>query len=117
MRPMPDRMAQIPEPIPGGVFDGDSLRVMASGGLRHAFGMGEFERGEAGRITGLPERTARNVLGELVAQGLLVSDSPKGKVRAGFPVHALGSLLPNLYPAGDVDIAPLDIRGPRRRKR
>ena len=25
------------------------------------------------------------------------------KVRAGFPVHALGSLLPNLYPAGDVD--------------
>lgn len=72
----------------------------------HAFGMGEFERGEAGRLTGLAERTARDVLGDLVAEGFLLSDSPKGKVRAGFPVHALGSLLPNLYPAGDVDVTP-----------
>jgi Fic family protein len=71
-----------------------------------AFRMGEIERGEAGRITGLPERTARNVLGALLSEGLLLSDSPKGKIRAGFPVHALGSLLPNLYPAGDVDIVP-----------
>jgi Fic family protein len=76
----------------------------------HAFRMGEIERGEAGRITGLPERTARNVLGALLSEGLLLSDSPKGKVRAGFPVHALGSLLPNLYPAGDVDIAPVTTR-------
>ncbi len=72
----------------------------------HAFGMGEFERGEASRITGLPERTARVVLGELLKEGFLVSDTPKGKVRIGLPVHALGSLLPNLYPAGDVDISP-----------
>ena len=72
----------------------------------HAFTTGEFERMEAGRITGLPERTARNVLSDLIKEGLLSSDSPKGKVRAGFPVHALGSLLPNLYPAGDVDITP-----------
>ena len=71
----------------------------------HAFRMGEIERGEASRITGLPERTARDVLASLAAEGFLLSDSPKGKVRAGFPVHALGSLLPNLYPAGDVDIA------------
>lgn len=69
----------------------------------HAFAMGEFERGEAGRITGLAERTARNILRDLVAEGFLVSDSPKGKVRVGFPVQALGSLLPNLYPAGDTD--------------
>ena len=72
----------------------------------HAFATGEFERMEAGRITGLPERTARNVLSDLVKEGLLTSDSPKGKVRVGFPVQALGSLLPNLYPAGDVDISP-----------
>jgi Fic family protein len=68
-----------------------------------AFTNGEFERMEAGRITGLPERTARNVLNQLIQEGFLVSDTPKGKVRVGFPVHALGSLLPNLYPAGDVD--------------
>ncbi|MFZ2853285.1 MAG: Fic family protein [Rhodocyclaceae bacterium] len=72
----------------------------------HAFAMGAFERGEAGRITGLSERAARDVLSDLAAEGFLLSDSPKGKVRVGFPVHALGSLLPNLYPAGDVDIAP-----------
>ena len=67
----------------------------------HAFKMGEFERGEAPRITGLAERAARNVLADLVSEGFLVSDTPKGKIRVGFPVHALGSLLPNLYPAGE----------------
>lgn len=69
----------------------------------YAFTHGEFERMEAGRITGLAERTARNVLNQLIKEGFLVSDTPKGKVRVGFPVHALGSLLPNLYPAGDMD--------------
>lgn len=69
----------------------------------HAFATGEFERGEAPRLTGLGERTARDVLTRLVNDGFLHSDTPKGKVRAGFPIHALGSLLPNLYPAGDVD--------------
>lgn len=70
----------------------------------HAFMMGEFARMEAGRLTGLPERTARNVLGALLDEGLLISDSPKGKVGVGFPMHALGVLLPNLYPAGDLDL-------------
>jgi len=72
--------------------------------ILHAFSMGEFERGEAPRLTGLAERTARDVLGGLLKEGFLQSDSPKGKVRIGYPVHALGSLFPNLYPAGDVDI-------------
>jgi hypothetical protein len=72
--------------------------------------LGEFERGEASRITGLSERVARDVLGQLLDEGFLLSDSPKGKVRVGFPVHALGSLLPNLYPAGDVDITPEQLR-------
>lgn len=83
----------------------------------HAFGMGEFERGEACRITGLSERAARTVLSDLVAEGFLMSDSPKGKVRVGFPVHALGSLLPNLYPAGDVDITPEELSEIRHRKK
>lgn len=74
-----------------------------------AFRLGEMERGEASRITGLAERTARDVLAQLLAEGLLLSDSPKGKVRVGFPVHALGSLLPNLYPAGDVDLTPAQL--------
>lgn len=77
----------------------------------HAFTVGEFERMEAGRLCGLPERTAREVLNTLVKEGFLVSDTPRGKVRVGFPVHALGSLLPNLYPAGDLDILPVPSSG------
>lgn len=69
----------------------------------HAFRYGEFERGEAIRLTGCAERTARDILARLISEGFLVSDSPKGRVRAGFPVHALGTLFPNLYPSGDVD--------------
>jgi len=76
----------------------------------HAFCTGELERMEAGRLTGLPERTARDVLNALVLEGFLVSDTPRGKVRVGFPMHALGSLLPNLYPAGDLDVDPEALR-------
>ncbi len=72
--------------------------------ILHAFSTGEFDRGEAPRLTGLAERTARDVLGGLLKEGFLQSDSPKGKVRIGYPVHALGSLFPNLYPPGVVDI-------------
>ena len=68
-----------------------------------ALSRGGFERGEAQRITGLAERTARDVLSSLTKEGFLLSDTPKGRVRAGFPVKALGTFLPNLYPAGDVD--------------
>ncbi len=68
-----------------------------------ALARGGFERGEAQRITGLAERTARDVLSSLTKEGFLLSDTPKGRVRAGFPVKALGAFLPNLYPAGDVD--------------
>jgi Fic family protein len=76
----------------------------------HAFATGEFERMEAGRLTGLSERAARDVLNALVLEGFLVSDTPRGKVRVGFPMHALGSLLPNLYPAGDLDSDPQSLR-------
>lgn len=75
----------------------------------HAFRFGEIERGEASRITGLSERAARDVLSQLLSEGFLLSDTPKGKVRVGFPVHALGSLLPNLCPAGDVDFTPAQL--------
>jgi Fic family protein len=110
----------------GKMFALDSFKTRAEGYFRrvrfdlkpesthlflHAFAMGEFERGEASRLTGLPERTARTVLSDLLREGLLTSDTPKGKVRIGLPIHALGSLLPNLYPAGDVDITPKEVVG------
>jgi Fic family protein len=59
---------------------------------------GQFERGEAARITGLPERTARHVLQDTVAAGLLGSDTPKGPVSLRFPAGTLESLFPRMYP-------------------
>jgi Fic family protein len=59
---------------------------------------GELERGDAMRASGLPERTARRVLGELLSLGLLASETPKGKVSLRFPAHALEDLFPKLYP-------------------
>lgn len=58
---------------------------------------GEIERGEAMRASGLPERIARRVLGELIALGLPDSETPKGKVSLCFPAHALEDLFPKLY--------------------
>jgi len=61
---------------------------------------GEFQRGEASRITGLGERMAREVLGELLKLGFLSSDSAKGPVRIAFPTAATGYYFPNLFPTG-----------------
>ncbi|HLA35363.1 MAG TPA: hypothetical protein VJ001_10920 [Rhodocyclaceae bacterium] len=72
----------------------------------HVFAMGTMERMEAGRVAGLAERTARDVLTALLAEGLMRSDTPKGRVRVGFPLHAVGYLFPNLYPAGSSDALP-----------
>ena len=59
---------------------------------------GEVDRGEASRITGLPERTARRVLSDLAGLGLLASSTPKGPISLRFPAHSLETLFPLLYP-------------------
>ena len=64
--------------------------------LREAFLVGEFARGEAARITGLGERTARKVLRLLTDEGLLVSDSPKTPVRLAFSAATAPYWLPDL---------------------
>ena len=59
---------------------------------------GEIDRGEAPRLTGLPERSARRVLNTLVAEGLLASTTPKGAVSLRFPASSLEILFPRLFP-------------------
>ena len=61
-------------------------------------GRGRIHRGEASRITGLPERTARRVLGDIVDAGLLASATPKGPVSLRFPSDTLEGLFPRFYP-------------------
>jgi Fic family protein len=85
--------AMIPNP-PGT----DSLRSEAGRMLQEVLLRGEATRGAVIEASGLKERTGRNLLAQLVAEGLLVSDTPKGEVRLGFPIHAAGWFFPELYP-------------------
>lgn len=65
--------------------------------LQEALIRGEFDRGEAERITQLPERSARRVLKQLTDEGLLASEKPKGPVSLRFPSDTLETLFPRLY--------------------
>jgi Fic family protein len=76
----------------------DKLKSEVARLLEEALIRGEFERGEAGRITGLPERTARRVLNDAIGTGLLASDTPKGAVSLRFPVQVVEILFPRLFP-------------------
>ena len=74
------------------------LRTEAGRMLQEVLLHGETARGALMRASGLKERTARNLLTQLLDEGLLLSDSAKGFVRMGFPIHATGWLFPELYP-------------------
>ena len=76
----------------------ETLKPEAAFLLEEALIRGDFERGAASRITGLPERTARRVLGDVADAGLLASETPKGPVSLRFPTDALETLFPRLYP-------------------
>jgi Fic family protein len=77
-----------------GVLKPETTRLLEEALIR-----GEFERGEASRITGLPERTARRVLNDTITVGLLGSETPKGKLSLRFPADTLDALFPRLFPA------------------
>jgi len=66
--------------------------------LEEALMRGQFERGEIARITGLPDRSARRVLSDVIEAGLLGSETPKGAVSLRFPIDALDVLFPRLFP-------------------
>lgn len=68
--------------------------------LREALLRGEVPRGEAARITGRPERTARRILKSLIDKKLLFADTEKGPVRLSFPASVAGYYFPRLYPEG-----------------
>jgi Fic family protein len=67
---------------------------------------GEIARGEAARITGTSERTARRILSALASEKLLASDTPKGPVRLGLPMHTVGFYFPQLFPEHTLDDRP-----------
>jgi Fic family protein len=58
---------------------------------------GEIARGDVATITGLGERTARDLLALLLRDGVLGSSSEKGRVGLRFTVDAQDILLPRLF--------------------
>ncbi len=73
-------------------FRPDSARLLEEAVLR-----GELERGDASRIIGAPERTARRALNDLITAGLLASDTPKGPVSLRFPPDESELIFPRLF--------------------
>jgi Fic family protein len=58
---------------------------------------GEMPRGEAERVTGLKERSARMVLAELIQDGIVDSQTPKGAVSLRFNSQSIDILFPRLF--------------------
>ncbi len=83
--------------IPGPALE-KRLRAESARMLQEVLVKGEAARGTVVAASGLKERTGRSLLGQLIGEGLLVSDTPKGDVRLGFPIHAAGWFFPDLYP-------------------
>lgn len=75
----------------------ETLKPEANNLLQEALLRGQFERGDASRITGLPERTARRILNNVIDEGLLASVTPKTPVSLRFPSHSTEALFPRLY--------------------
>ncbi len=75
----------------------DRLKPEAATLLEEAAVRGEFDRGAASRITGLPERTARRILNDTTSAGLLGSETPKGPVSLRFPPAESEALFPRLF--------------------
>lgn len=84
--------------VPGPSGKKQPLRPEAAGMLQEVLVHGVSTRGDVIQASGLKERTGRSLLRLLLEEGLLVSDTPKGEVRLGFPIHAAGWFFPDLYP-------------------
>jgi Fic family protein len=66
--------------------------------LREILLSGEIARKQVQELTAYKERAARKVIAELLTKGLLVSPSPKGALRIGFPSRVVERYFPTLFP-------------------
>jgi Fic family protein len=82
-------------PSPGGQHRG--MKPEAAKMIEAVLLRGQLTRGEVAEAAG-SHRTGRDILPQLVEEGILVSDMPKGPVRLAFPTHIAGYLFPDLYP-------------------
>jgi Fic family protein len=78
------------------------VRTEALRALHYLFAVqGELERADFKAMLGLGERLATAQVTALLKRGLLLSDSPYGKLRLGVPQHALRFYFPGLWPEAE----------------
>jgi len=58
---------------------------------------GALPRGDAAALIGLGDRMGRTILGQLIARGVLTSDTPKGPVQIAFPADEVDRIFPKLF--------------------
>jgi len=92
LRELKMALAPLPDQYP-------TLKVETAQILQEVLLRGEMTRGDAAAACPSP-RMGRDILAQLLAEGLLVSSSSKGPVRMGFPSHAAGHFFPDLFPLG-----------------
>lgn len=63
---------------------------------------GEIKRGEVKRISGLGERTARELTSQLESEELIKSKSHRAPLRFHIPSKVVGYYFPSLYPEGSI---------------
>ena len=63
---------------------------------------GEMPRGEAAQVTGLSARSSSDLLGKLIKDGIIQSETPKGPVSLRFKADFADVLFPRLFPERDV---------------
>jgi Fic family protein len=78
------------------------VRSEALRGLHYLFAsQGELERADFKAMLGMGDRAATAQVSALLQRGLLLSDSPYGKLRMGVPQHALRFYFPKLWPEAE----------------
>lgn len=82
--------------------DEKPLRPEAKHVLTEVMMRGEIARGEVPRLIGLGERTATNLISQLLEEELVTSASHRAPLRFHIPAKVVGYYFPDLYPVGSI---------------
>lgn len=82
--------------------DENVLRPEAKYVLTEIMMRGEIARGEVPRLIGLGERTATDLISQLLEEELVTSDSHRAPLQFHVPAKVVGYYFPDLYPTGSI---------------
>lgn len=82
--------------------DEKSLRLEAKYVLTEVMMRGEIPRGEVARLIGMGERTATDLIAQLLNEELVTSTSHRAPLQFSVPAKVVGYYFPDLYPAGSI---------------